>query len=196
MTLESSLSRSTFYDFAQPSLPTAFAATRAIRRALSAGAVLAALVPPTAQAGFGPLPPPNPATAANGAVTMHGDSASSDTAPLAGPGAGAVLPLFHELGVACPSILVGADHMPVALCTSIATRAPVLFLLDPATGAPLARLDLPKGNLFGGVYTYLDAADRIVLVDAEGRLQHIEHRRSSGGAWHLAVVETLVTPPS
>jgi hypothetical protein len=126
------------------SLLTAFAATRAIRRALCAGAIVAALVPHSAQAGFGPLPPPNPATAANGTATMHGDSASSDTTPLAGPGAGAVLPLFHELGAACPTILVGADHMPVALCTSIATRAPVLFLLDPATGTPLATLDLPR----------------------------------------------------
>jgi hypothetical protein len=178
------------------SLLTGSGATRVIRWALTAGAVVAALVPSTAQAGFGPLPPPNPATAANGAATMHGDSASSDSTPLAGPGPGAVLPLFQELGAACPSILVGADQMPVALCTSIATRAPVLFLLDPATGAPLATLDLPKGNLFGGVYAYLDAADRMVLVDADGRLQRIAHRRASGGAWQLAVVETLDLAPA
>jgi hypothetical protein len=45
--------------------------------------------------------------------------------------------------------------MPVALCTSIVGRNPVVYLLDPSTGGTLASLSLPAGNLFAGVYAYM-----------------------------------------
>ncbi|MFL5845376.1 MAG: hypothetical protein ACJ762_11830 [Solirubrobacteraceae bacterium] len=124
---------------------------------------------------FGPLPPANPAVALGGAATMHADSASSDTTPYAGPGTGSLTATFAELGAACPTVLQGDDGIPVALCTSIPTRAPVVFLLDPATGLPTSTLTLPAGALFGGVYTFLDRANRMVLVDADGNLVRIGH---------------------
>lgn len=140
---------------------------------------------------FGPLPPANPAVALGGAATMHADSASSDTTPYPGPGTGAVSATFAELGAACPTVLQGSDAIPVALCTSIPTRAPVVFLLDPATGLPTSTLNLPAGALFGGVYTYLDRRDRMVLVDATGTIVRISH---AGGT--LAIDDRLPVKPA
>jgi len=156
-----------------------------------------ALAPAPATAAFGPLPPANPATAANGAATMHGDSASSGSTPFPGPGTGPVSVQFAELGTACPSVLAGADRMPVALCTSILSRAPVVYLLDPSTGEPLASLNLPAGgNLFGGVYAYIDEDDRLVLVDANGDLLRIAHTIGANGAWSLDIVSSLSLAPA
>lgn len=138
---------------------------------------------------FGPLPPPNPASAPNGAATMHGDSASSDTTPLAGPGAADLDVTFTDLGAACPAILIGSDEQPVALCTGMLDRAPVVHLLDKATGTSLASLRLEKGGLFSGVYAYLDERDRLVMVDGAGDLLRIAHRQSADGTWHLDVAE-------
>jgi hypothetical protein len=158
----------------------------------AAALALAVALGPAASAGaFGPLPPRNPATAANGAATMHADSASSDSTPYAGPGSGPITATFDELGAACPTVLQGGDGIPVALCTSIATRAPEVVLLDPRTGIATATLALPQGNLFGGVYAYLDAHDRLVLVDAAGNLIRVSH-----AAGRLAVVSSLPLAPA
>ncbi|MFE3543757.1 hypothetical protein ACFXK0_12345 [Nocardia sp. NPDC059177] len=140
----------------------------------------------TASAGFGPLPPANPHLGPVGTATMHGDAASSDATPFAGPGAGNIDSDFHELAAACPTILQGADGMPQALCTKIIDRAPTVFLLDPGTGRPLASLDLTKGSLLGGVYAYLDSQDRMVTVDGSGQLLRIGHRRD-GDDWTIFV---------
>jgi hypothetical protein len=144
-----------------------------------------------AAAAFGPLPPANPFAGPIGTATMHGDTASSDSTPLAGPGRGQVIARFQELGAACPTTLVGRDGMPVALCTSIATRAPSVVLLDPATGVPLATHELAKGSLFAGVYPYLDSAGRVVVADGSGDLLRIVHERGALGEWHLSVASTL-----
>src|SRR3954452_9955080 len=141
---------------------------------------------PAAAAPFGPLPPANPATALGGAATMHADSASSDSTPWPGPGTSTIAATFAELGAACPTVLQGSDAIPVALCTSIQTRAPEVVLLDPASGLPTSILTLPKGALFGGVYTYLDRRDRMVLVDASGNLIRVGH---AGGT--LAIDDSL-----
>ena len=69
--------------------------------------------------------------------------------------------------------------MPVALCTSIATRAPNVVLLDRATGVPLATMALAKGALFAGVYPYLDSADRVVV--ARGGNREVGGRRLERG---------------
>ncbi|MFF0544376.1 hypothetical protein ACFYTF_16210 [Nocardia thailandica] len=139
----------------------------------------------TAAAAFGPLPPANPHLGPPGTATMHGDAASSDATPYAGPGPD-VDSDFHELAAACPTILQGADGMPQALCTRIVGRAPVVFLLDPADGRPLASLDLTAGSLLGGVYAYLDSHDRMVTVDGGGALLRIGHRRAGDG-WQVYV---------
>jgi hypothetical protein len=145
---------------------------------------------------FGPLPPANPFAGPIGSATMHGDTASSDSTPYAGPGRGQVAARFQELGAACPTTLVGRDGMPLALCTSIATRAPSVVLLDPGTGVPLATHELAKGNLFAGVYPYLDASDRVVVVDGNGNLLRIAHERGAVGQWQLTVASTLPLGPA
>ncbi|AYF78614.1 hypothetical protein D7D52_01410 [Nocardia yunnanensis] len=136
---------------------------------------------------FGPLPPANPYLGPAGTATMHGDAEASDTTPLPGVGAGGVNADFHEEGAACPTILQGADGLPQALCTKITDRAPEVLLLDPATGNTLAKLDLTKGSLLGGVYAYLDEQDRMVTVDGSGSLLRIGHQRGGDGSWSLSI---------
>jgi hypothetical protein len=159
------------------------------RRAVAALATAAA---------FGPLPPANPFAGPLGTSSMHGDTASSDSTPLAGPARRdqQVIARFQALGAACPTTLVGHDGMPVALCTSIATRAPSVVLLDPATGLPLATHDLAKGGLFAGVYPYLDSRDRVVVADGNGDLLRIAHERGPAGNWQLTTASTIPLGPA
>lgn len=111
---------------------------------------------------------------------MHGDAGSSDVSPFPGPGLGAQSVRVATLGAACPTILQGSDGVPIALCTAILDRKPTVYELDPATGLPVASLALPaSGNLFGGVYAYLDDDDRLVLFDADGNLDRIGHHGHS-----------------
>lgn len=50
--------------------------------------------------------------------------------------------------------------------------------------------DAAAGNLFGGVYTYLDRRNRLVLFDANGNLLRIGHALQ-GGRWTLAVDSSI-----
>jgi hypothetical protein len=164
---------------------------RSSSAALIGAIVIMALAASSAAASeFGPLPPANPFTAANGAATMHADSESSGASPYPGPGTGTQLVLDNELGAACPTVLQGSDGMPVALCTSILGRNPVVYLLDPSTGAPLASLSLPAGNLFAGVYAYMDQENRVVVFNAEGDLLRIGHQHSDG-QWTLSIDSSI-----
>ncbi|MFF8782367.1 hypothetical protein ACF07W_34300 [Streptomyces sp. NPDC015140] len=155
--------------------------------------LFAAALPPAqaAEAGFGPLPPHNPYAGPSGTATMHGDTGSSDATPLPGPGAGRTTSKRIPLQSACPTVLVGADTYPVALCTPILTRVPTVHLLDPATGESRARLPIAKGSLLGGVYAYLDNADRLVVVDGDKNLLRVAHRRNADGDWELYVDRSL-----
>lgn len=99
-----------------------------------------------AASAFGPLPPHNPYAGPDGTATMHGDTGSSDATPLPGPGTGPLTSKRIALQSACPTILVGSDGYPLALCTPIFTRVPTVHLLDPATGTSLAQLALTKGS--------------------------------------------------
>lgn len=171
-------------------------APRIRRRALTALAVTALAGALTASPGsaavgsaFGPPPPQNPATAATGTATMHGDSASSDTTPYAGPSVGPVTAKRTALQSACPAITLDSDGFPVALCTTMLDRTPTVHLLDPVDGRSLASLPLAKGSLFGGVYAYLDDEDRLVVVDGNATLLRIAHHHD-GSAWRLSVDES------
>jgi hypothetical protein len=135
---------------------------------------------------FGPQPPQNPATAANGVATMHGDSASSDTTPYAGPGTGPVDYTRTALASACPTVVIGSDGYPVTLCTTIFGETPTVYLLAPHSGTELASLALPKGSLFGGVYAYLDNSNDLVVVDGDDNLLRIGHHEVNG-TWSLTI---------
>jgi hypothetical protein len=141
-----------------------------------------------ATADFGPPPPANPFLGPAGTATMHADAESSDSTPLSGVGSGDIAANYTELAAACPTIVQGADGYPQALCTKIINQSPTVFLLDSATGHPLASLDLTKGSLLGGVYAYLDNTDHLVTVDGSGDLLRIGHDRGGPlGSWRLFI---------
>ncbi|WP_371479570.1 hypothetical protein [Kitasatospora sp. NBC_00315] len=160
---------------------------------LSAAALLALAGAAPAQAvpAFGPLPPHNPYAGPDGTATMHGDTGSSDATALPGPPPGPLTSDRIALRSACPTVLVGADGFPVALCTTIFGLVPTVHLLDPADGRSLAELPIAKGSLLGGVYAYLDDRDRLVAVDGDRDLLRIGHRRDAAGHWQLYVDSRL-----
>ncbi|MFB7662963.1 hypothetical protein ACFC1R_03320 [Kitasatospora sp. NPDC056138] len=153
------------------------------RAAVLAAAALIACTPP-AQAATSYAGP-------DGTATMHGDTGSSDATPLPGPPSGPLGSHRTALASACPTVLVGADGHPVALCTTIFGQTPTVHLLDPASGDSLAELPLTKGSLLGGVYAYLDNRDRLVAVDGNRTLLRIAHRRTASGGWQLYVDSSL-----
>ncbi|MET7769252.1 hypothetical protein [Nocardia sp. NPDC005366] len=144
-----------------------------------------------AEEGVGPLATPNPYLGPLGTSTMHGDAGSSDATPLAGPGPGRQSVSAYPLASACPTLLQGADGLVVALCTAIAGQTPTVRLLDPAVPGPvggsLASVTLAKGSLLGGVYAYLDNADRLVVVDGDRALVRVAHIRDADGRWRLSI---------
>lgn len=172
---------------------------------LTAVLIAASVTSAAAQPIWGPLESPNPFLGPLGTSTMHGDAGSSDATPLRGPGTGALvvdpLPLFS----ACPTLLEGSDGMIVALCTSIAGQIPTVHLIDtsePGSGsagslsgsssaASVAKLELAKGSLLGGVYAYLDNTNRLVAVDGDRRLIRVQHERTSSGEWRLFVEQAV-----
>lgn len=162
------------------------------------GALLAALVMSCAgsasavsPASYGPTPPHNPYAGPDGTATMHGDTGSSDTTPLAGPGAGTLGSTRTALASACPTVLVGSDGYPVALCTPIFGQVPTVHLLDPQDNSSLTTLKLTKGSLLGGVYAYVDHQDRLVVADGSRSLLRVGHHRDSSGGWRLTVDRSL-----
>ncbi len=169
--------------------------SRTIRVALLALIAVFFFLPsgPSSAAGatdFGPQLPDNPYDGPTGSGSMHGDSGASDTTPLRGPGTGAVLSLPITLGAACPTVMVGSDDMPVALCTQIIGQNPAVYLLDKNTGLAVASLPLTAGSLLGGVYAYIDQANRLVLVDGSNNLIRVSHSRNILGLWKLQITST------
>ncbi|MDI9913695.1 hypothetical protein [Rhodococcus sp. IEGM 1379] len=155
---------------------------------------------------WGPLAPANPFLGPLGTSTMHGDAGSSDATPLAGPGSGALSVDPVPLAAACPTLLEGSDGLVLALCTSILGQVPTVHLIDTSamgTGslgslggssspaASVAQLELPKGSLLGGVYAYLDNADRLVAVDGNRQLVRVQHEQTTNGSWRLFVDQSV-----
>lgn len=154
-----------------------------------AGGVLMAVVLMTA---CNLIAPANPYLGPTGTSAMHGDTESSDTTWLPGPGTGPVNAQFLSLTSACPTILEGHDGLIQALCISIATRTPTLELIDPTSNTILASYSMATGNLFGGVYVYLDSNDQVVAIDSSDNLLHIAHDQNGpGGTWRFFVVSSV-----
>lgn len=129
----------------------------------------------------------NPHLGAPGVTTMHGDAQASDCTPLRGPGANRWNVRKTALGGACPTVLVGSDHFVQVLCTQVFSEnlemlVPKISILSPA-GVELAKMDLPKGALLGGVYAYLDAQNRMVLVDGTNTLIRLAHSADGRRIW-------------
>ncbi len=144
---------------------------------------------------WGPLAPPNPFMAPLGLASMHNDAESSNTEPLAGPGAGLVRSGGYQLLAACPTTVQGRDELVLALCTAVLGEAPTVYLIDPrgvlADPLPLARLRLTKGSLLGGVYAYLDNNDNLVVIDGSNHLFRISHAKDGPlGGWKLSISQS------
>ncbi|WP_354561220.1 MULTISPECIES: hypothetical protein [unclassified Rhodococcus (in: high G+C Gram-positive bacteria)] len=149
----------------------------------------------SAQPTWGPLAPANPFLGPVGTSTMHGDAGSSDATHLAGP-IGSLTVDSLPLAAACLTLLEGSDGMVLALCTAIVDQRPIVHLIDTTvfgTGATasVANLALPKGSLLGGVYAYLDNADRLVAVGGDRMLVRIGHHRTPLGTWELSIDQSV-----
>jgi hypothetical protein len=83
----------------------------------------------------------------DGAAEEGFDARASDTSTLPGPGAQAVTSRTLGLLAVCPSVLIGSDRMPIAICTQLANQTPAIYLLDAESGATLAMRELAKGKL-------------------------------------------------
>ncbi|MEE4024495.1 hypothetical protein V1Y59_15525 [Gordonia sp. PKS22-38] len=154
--------------------------------AVAAAALCLVAAPAQAQGALGPP----------GTSLMHGDLASTDSTPFPGPGRQAHLAASSVPGGACAATFVGRDGMPVSLCTQFVGTSPpdvvvpTVTLFDPATAATLARLQLAKGGLLGGVYGYLDGRDRVVVADGSGAILRVAHRRTADG-WQVYVDDRI-----
>lgn len=149
-------------------------------RLLPAAAALIATMPllPCAPTSGQTLPPPNPFMGPRGTSTMHADAASSGVTSNCGPGTGSVTILTKSYQAVFPSILMSSDGLLVCVATKFSNQSPAVYLLDPTTLETLAEMNLPGSSttdLAGGIYSYLDAQDRLVLVDADGTLLRIAH---------------------
>lgn len=117
-----------------------------------------------------PRPMPAPGLGIDGASTLHGDAAASDTSPFSGPGQGKLISKKSFLGAACPTLLQRSDGHFMVLCTGLLSRAPTVFLINKDNGRTLANIKLEAGELLGGVYAYLDNQDRIIMADGNNNL--------------------------
>ncbi len=131
---------------------------------------------------------------------MHGDAEASDTVGVAGPGRGSVGASYRPLASDCPTVLVGDGGLAQLVCVDIPTKTPSAYLIDPSTGLTLASMRLTKSGLLGGIYSYLDRRDRLVVADGSNSVLVIAHRRTVAGTWQLSVARryplTRVVPSS
>ncbi|OBF57851.1 hypothetical protein A5787_24365 [Mycobacterium sp. 852002-50816_SCH5313054-b] len=164
--------------------------------AVSLAPALAAGADARAADAWGPFAPPNPFMAPLGLASLHNDAESSDAGPLPGPGAHLNAIFGYPLLAACPTIMQGTDGLVLALCTSDITQTPTIFLIDPGGRVPifvpLAKLQVAKGSLLGGVYAYLDNSNQVVMTDGTNHLLRIAHVKEEGplGCWKLIVTES------
>ncbi|MFW0786536.1 two-component regulator propeller domain-containing protein [Gordonia sp. CPCC 206044] len=141
-------------------------------------------------------PAETPGLGPTGTSLMHGDLGSTDSTPFPGPGRSARLVASSVPGGACAATFVGRDGMPISLCTQFVGTSPptvavaTVTLFDPVTAAPLARRQLTKGGLLGGVYGYLDGRDRVVVADGSGAILRVGHRKTRAG-WQVYVDDRI-----
>lgn len=140
------------------------------------------------------LPPANPYMGPQGTSTMHANAASSDATSNSGPGSGAVSIINESFDAVFSTILMGSDGMLLCVATKWDDQTPYVYLVDPVTLASLASMKLVKStisSLAGGIYSYVDAQGRLVLVNAAGDLQRISHSQSTNGTWQLTVNDSV-----
>ncbi|KAI7816580.1 putative lipoprotein [Gamsiella multidivaricata] len=172
-------------------------ALKLIAKLLTMGTAISLLTTPQVSTAtvFGPtITPRNPYIGQDGVATMHGDPASSDTTPFAGPGNATITSNRRALQSACPTLLGTADGYVFGLCTTIFTQTPTIHLFDSQEANSLAELAVAKGNILGGVYAYVDNEDRLVLTNGNNQLLRIG-KSANNAKWTLAITDTLPLTP-
>lgn len=123
--------------------------------------------------------PQNPFLAPDGRGATHGDSQSSGTTPLAGPGAGP-----HETtmayGAVCPTTAMDGEGYLIARC--VQDGRPSLRLMHPKTLRVLASVPQPPTSRYA-VHFYLDRKDRTVIAGGDGHIRRMAHRQGEDGRW-------------
>lgn len=140
------------------------------------------------------MPPTNPFMGPPGTATMHANAASSNATNNAGPGSGGVMITSTNFNAVFSTILMGSDGMIVSVATQWTDRTPWVYLLEPTTLEPLATMKLVRSttsDMAGGIYSYLDNDDRLVLVDANGDLKRISYSQQTSGSWQLSVASQV-----
>lgn len=140
------------------------------------------------------MPPANPYMGPPGTATMHANAASSNATTNPGPGSGGVLITSTNFNAVFSTILMGSDGMIVSVATQWADRTPWVYLLNPTTLEPLATMKLFRSttsDMVGGIYSYLDNNNRLVLVNANGQLQRISYSQQTSGSWQLNVASQV-----
>ncbi len=136
------------------------------------------------------LPPANQYMGPPGTATMHANAASSNATTNPGPGSLLVSTTSVNFSAVFPTILMGSDGMIVSVATKWSDQTPYVYLLNPTTLESLATMKLVKSSISdmaGGIYSYLDNNDRLVLVDADGLLKRISYSQQTSGSWSLNV---------
>ena len=141
------------------------------------------------------FPPANPFMGPPGTATMHGNAASTGATMNPGPGSGPVSIINTNYGAVFPTILMGSDGLIVSVATRLENRTPYVYLLNPTTleslATPMELVRSSTSELAGGIYSYLDNNDHLVLVNADGNLQRISHTQAAGGSWSLNVESSV-----
>ena len=124
-----------------------------------------------------PRPPRHPFMAPNDRSNIHDDAYQTDTADLPAPLGRAMGRMSTFYAKECASVTFDSRGRIVTICVGV--DRPQLKLLDPASLAELATMDLPPrktdpANTFsdfsGGGYFYLDHRDRAVVPTTERHL--------------------------
>lgn len=173
------------------------------------------------------LPPHNPFMGPPGTSSMHANSASSDATLNPGPGAGGNYTYISNLGgnlggdlsnvfpYALPTILMPKSGVLIGVGVGNGLSAgntggpkvPAVLVMSPLTlqilastdGSSSPQLTAPEyGHLSGGIYSFLDKNDNLVLVDAEGFMNwySVDYNASNDTA-NLSLIESInINQPS
>lgn len=134
------------------------------------------------------LPPHNPFMGPPGTSSMHANAASSDATLNPGPGTGgkyrftinndtAATDISKTFPYALPTVMMpeNGSLLGVGVGNTLANKEiPTVLLISPFTLDILDSYELEapeSGNLAGGVYSYIDNDNNLVLVDGDGNLR-------------------------
>ena len=142
------------------------------------------------------LPPQNTFMGPPGTATMHANAASSDATTNPGPGTNpGSWSLNANFDAVFPTILMGSDGLIVSVATKWSDQTPYVYLLNPTTleslATPMKLVKSTTSDLAGGIYSYLDNNNHLVLVNADGYLQRVSHTQGGGGSWTLNVESSV-----